>query len=189
MSTPTTQDQTNLSPIEQLMQGPQQPTSTPASQDSLSPIEKLMQSQASTSDPSQSGEITNDVGQKVIVPKDGESFSDTLKRAVQYHNSLTPRQQQAAMGAETATIPAKAAQTVAAAPVIGAGGTALLAAPGEVAAGVRAIPGVTNALLQNAEEKAAEWAGQYPHLIKLAGALGIPTSTAALLGWMYHKGK
>ena len=43
--------------------------------------------------PRKTGEITNDVGQKVIVPKDGESFSDTMKRAVAYHKSLTPEQQ------------------------------------------------------------------------------------------------
>jgi hypothetical protein len=50
-------------------------------------------------DPRKTGEITNDVGQKVIVPKEGESFSDTMKRAVAYHKSLTPEQQQAALDA------------------------------------------------------------------------------------------
>lgn len=30
--------------------------------------------QQTNNDPRQTGEITNDVGQKVIVPKDGESF-------------------------------------------------------------------------------------------------------------------
>ena len=145
-------------------------------------------SSAST-DPRQTGEIVNDVGQKVIVPKDDESFSDTVKRAVAYHKSLTPAQQQAALDAETATMPKKTAQTLGAAATIGVVGPALLAAPGEIAAGVRAIPGVTEALLQHAETKAAEWATQYPNLIGVAKALGIPASTAGLLGWLYHNTK
>ena len=146
--------------------------------------------QTSTSnDPRQTGEIMNDVGQKVIVPKDGEAFADTLKRAVAYHKSLTPEQQQAALDAETKTMPKKAAQTLGAAATIGVVGPALLAAPGEIAAGVRAIPGVTEALLQHAETKAAEWAAQYPNLIGVAKALGIPASTAGILGWLYHNAK
>lgn len=145
--------------------------------------------QQTSNDPRQTGEITNDVGQKVIVPKDGESFSDTLKRAVAYHKSLTPEQQQAALDAETKTMPKKTAQTLGAAATIGVVGPALLAAPGEIAAGVRAIPGVTEALLQHAETKAAEWAAQYPNLIGVAKALGIPASTAGILGWLYHNAK
>jgi hypothetical protein len=139
--------------------------------------------------PQQTGEITNDVGQKVIVPKDGESFQDTMKRAVQYHQSLTPEQRKAAINAETATIPKKAAQTIAAAPAIGAVGTAALAAPGEIVQGVRTIPGITDALLKHAETKAGEWAAQYPNLIGVAKALGVPTSVAAVLGWLYHNSK
>jgi hypothetical protein len=77
-------------------------------------------------DPRKTGEITNDVGLKVIVPKDGESFSDTMKRAVAYHKSLTPEQQQAALDAEAKTIPAKALEA-------GIGGP--LAAVGSYAAG------------------------------------------------------
>ena len=83
-------------------------------------------------DPRQTGEITNDVGQKVIVPKDGESFSDTMKRAVAYHKSLTPEQQQAALDAETKTIPAKAVEA-------GIGGP--LAAVGSYAAGAMGLAG------------------------------------------------
>lgn len=91
-----------------------------------------IQSDAQTSnDPRQTGEITNDVGQKVIVPKDGEAFADTLKRAVAYHKSLTPEQQQAALDAETKTMPKKAAQTLGAAATIGVVGPALLATAGE----------------------------------------------------------
>ena len=83
-------------------------------------------------DPRQTGEITNDVGQKVIVPKDGESFSDTMRRAVAYHKSLTPEQQKAALDAEAKTIPAKAVEA-------GIGGP--LAAVGTYAAGAMGIAG------------------------------------------------
>jgi hypothetical protein len=143
----------------------------------------------SETDPKKTGEITNDVGNKVIVPKDGEDFADTMKRAVAHYQSMTPEQRQSAINKETATIPGKAATVIGAAPVIGAGGAAALAAPGEVVQAVRAIPGITETLLQHAESKAAEWAAQYPHLISLAGKLGIPTSTAAVLGWLYHNSK
>ena len=55
--------------------------------------------------PGVTGEITNDVGNKIIVPKDGEDFGDTIKRAIAYHHSLTPQQQQEAQDKETATTP------------------------------------------------------------------------------------
>ena len=100
----------------------------------------------------QTGEITNDVGQKVIVPKDGESFQDTMRRAVQYHQSLTPEQQKAAINAETATIPKKAAQTIAAAPAIGFGGTAALAAPGEVINVAKMSPEALKAIQEMAKD-------------------------------------
>ncbi len=74
------------------------------------------------------GTIKNDVGNTVIVPKDGESFSDTMQRAAQQGKQTT----QAQVDAETATMPKKTAQTLVAAPFIGAGGAAALAAPGEV---------------------------------------------------------
>ena len=111
-----------------------------------------------TNNPQQTGEIVNDVGQKVIVPKEGESFSDTMKRAVQYHQSLTPEQRKAAINAETTTIPKKAAQTLAVAPAIGAGGTAALALPNEVA---QALPSV---LMHTTEGVKAlgTWASAHP---------------------------
>jgi len=95
-------------------------------------------------DPKKTGEITNDVGQKVIVPKgwgtgDEEPFAETLKRAVQYHQSLTPEQRQAAIDKETATIPKKTAQTLGAAATIGTLGPAALAVPGEIG---EAVPSV-----------------------------------------------
>src|SRR6185312_3849079 len=71
------------------------------------------------------GEQVNDVGNKVIVPKDGESFADTMKRAAAYGKTVTPAQ----INAEMKTAPKKAAQVLTAAPAIGATGAAALAVP------------------------------------------------------------
>jgi hypothetical protein len=76
------------------------------------------------------GEELNDVGNKVITPIEGESFSDTMKRAAAYGKTVTQSQ----INAEMRTAPKKVAQTLIAAPAIGLGGTAALAAPGEAAA-------------------------------------------------------
>ena len=70
---------------------------------------------------SHEGEQTNDVGNTVIVPKSGESFLDTIKRAGQYGKTVTPQQ----INAQMATAPKKVAQVLTAAPVIGAAGAAL----------------------------------------------------------------
>lgn len=99
------------------------------------------------------GQFRNDVGNTVIVPKlaqtqgllssllrnpQDESFADTMKRAAAYGRTVTPGQ----LNAEEATIPGKAATVLAAAPVIGFGGTAALAGPGELPGlGSRAIQG------------------------------------------------
>ena len=87
--------------------------------------------------PDQTGQVTNDVGNTVIVPKglgtgDEESFSDTIKRATQRSQSLTPQQRQAEIDKETATIPAKTAQTLGAAAGIGVAGPAALGGLGEL---------------------------------------------------------
>ena len=111
-----------------------------------------------TTDPRQTGEITNDVGLKVIVPKDGESFSDTMKRAVAYHKSLTPEQQQAALDAEAKTMPAKALEA-------GIGGP--LAAAGTYAAGAMlpvasaALPSVLMHTTEGVKALGA-WASAHP---------------------------
>jgi len=109
-------------------------------------------------DPRQTGEITNDVGQKVIVPKDGESFSDTVKRAVAYHKSLTPEQQQAALDAEAKTAPKKAIQTLGAAATIGAVGPAVMALPGEIA---EAVPSVLTHTIEGVKA-IGTWAAKNP---------------------------
>lgn len=113
---------------------------------------------SATNDPRKTGEIVNDVGQKVIVPKDGESFTDTLKRAVTYHKSLTPEQQKAALDAETKTIPKKTAQTLGAAATIGVVGPAMLAAPGELA---EAVPSVLTHTVEGVKAIGA-WAAKNP---------------------------
>jgi len=140
-----------------------------------------------SSSPDQSGQITNDVGNQVIVPKEGEDFSDTIKRAVAYNKSLTPQQRQAAIDKEAATIPEKANEVSAAAAGIGLAGPALLAAPGEVVGALKAIPGASEAVLRHLEEHAAAYAKAYPNLINLAGKLGIPTGIAGLLVYLAKK--
>src|SRR5579859_7541154 len=114
--------QPQLSPLEQLAQTPQ-PQATPASSSGLSPLEQLAQAPDATQAPP-SGEITNDVGNTVIVPKPGESFADTMARARAYGATVTQDQ----ISKEMATAPKKVATVLAAAPVIGAGGTAALTA-------------------------------------------------------------
>ncbi len=109
-------------------------------------------------DPRKTGEIVNDVGNKVIVPKDGESFADTMKRAVAYHNSLTPEQRQAAINKEVATMPRKTAETLGAAATIGAVGPAVLAIPGEVA---EALPSVLTHTVEGVKAVTA-WAAKNP---------------------------
>jgi|ERR1022692_194137 hypothetical protein len=73
----------------------------------------------------QEGEQKNDVGNTVIVPKDGESFADTMKRAAAQGKKTTPEM----VNKEIATMPEKAAQVIAAAPIAGAAGAAGLESP------------------------------------------------------------
>ena len=82
------------------------------------------------------GEATNDVGNTVIVPKPGESFSDTMKRAAAYGQTVTPEQ----INAEVATAPKKAG-TVALSALLGGA-----AVPATEAATAAYGPGVATAL-------------------------------------------
>jgi hypothetical protein len=139
-------------------------------------------------DPGKTGEITNDVGNTVIVPKDGESFSDTLKRAVAHNKAMTPEQQQAAIDKETATMPKKTAQTLGAAATIGAVGPALLAAPGEIvdASGALydlAVKHLAGNVLPGMEEEAAKakLLELAPKVYKAAKELGIAGTGLTLL--------
>ena len=154
-----------VSPLEQLEQqsAQAQPPSQAAPASNLSALEQLEQ-QSAKAKPQQappSGQVTNDVGNSVIVPKPGESFDDTMNRAAAYGQTVTPQQ----ISAETATIPGKAATVLAAAPAMGAAGTAALAAPGEIASGAEKLLQIS--------EKALEHLGEnYPQLTKLAAKLG-----------------
>lgn len=121
-----------LSPLEQLEQQSTQaqPSQQAAPSSNLSPLEQLEQTSAKPAQQARpSGQVTNDVGNTVIVPKDGESFADTMKRAAAQGQQTTPDQ----INKEVETIPGKAATVLAAAPAIGAAGAASLAAPGELA--------------------------------------------------------
>lgn len=119
---------TSPSPTVNLPEGyalEQQPSAQPQSSGGLPPGYSLEQPGQAPSTP---GEIKNDVGNTVIVPKDGESYLDTIKRAVAHSNSMTAEQHQAAFDKEVKTMPGKAATVLGAAPLIGAGGAASLAA-------------------------------------------------------------
>lgn len=104
--------------------------------------------------PRQSGEIVNDVGNKVIVPKDGESFADTMKRAAAHGKNVTQQE----FDNEVATMPGKAVTVLAAAPVIGAAGTAGGAAVNEVAT---ALPSVIPHTIAGVKA-VGEWAKANP---------------------------
>jgi hypothetical protein len=91
--------------------------------------------ESTSADPTITGEITNDVGNRVIVPKAGESFTDVMKRAAAAGKRTTP----AMLNKEEATIPTKAGQVLAAAPIAGAVGAATLALPGLAPEGAKAL--------------------------------------------------
>jgi hypothetical protein len=119
--------------------------------------------QAST-DPAITGEILNDVGNKVIVPKDGEEFSDTMARAVSHWKSLSPEQQQEAYQRETQPkdLTEKGAETMGAAALLGFGGGAALASPLELhaamSAGIKALlPALTAGTVY-----VGQWAQAHP---------------------------
>jgi len=78
------------------------------------------------------GEQTGDLGQKIIVPKPGESFTQTMQRAAAYGKTVTPQ----TLTAEEKTIPKKAAEVAVAAPAIGAALPAAEAGLGETLSGL-----------------------------------------------------
>lgn len=85
------------------------------------------------------GYLINDVGNKVIVPKQGEEFSDTLKRAVEHWKSLPKEEQQKQIGKEVATMPEKVPEALTGAALAGIAGPAALALPGEAVEGAKAL--------------------------------------------------
>lgn len=76
------------------------------------------------------GEVTNDVGNTVIVPKPGEPFADTMKRAAAYGQTVTPQQ----VNSELATVPKKSATVALSALLGGAAAPAAMAGVGELTA-------------------------------------------------------
>lgn len=80
--------------------------------------------------PDASGQVTNDIGKTVIVPKDGESFADTMDRAIAQGKKTTQQD----INDELKTAPKKVAETLVAAPAIGAAGAAAIAGTGEAGA-------------------------------------------------------
>lgn len=86
-------------------------------------------------DASTTGQMTDEAGKTVIVPKEGESFDETMSRAVEQGKKTTPQDIQDEMKG----MPGKVAETMAAAPAIGFGGTAAIAGAGEVGNAVKAV--------------------------------------------------
>jgi hypothetical protein len=72
-----------------------------------------------------SGRQKNYAGLDEIVPKEGESFSDTMRRAIEYGKTVTPDQLHQQAHADWKVAPAVAA----AAPLIGAAGAGAIAGP------------------------------------------------------------
>lgn len=89
------------------------------------PFEEPLVSEKAENHNASTGQITNDVGNQVIVPKDGESFSDTMKRAAVQGQKTTPDQINSELASVPGKLPALAAGVVgasAAVPTIAAGG-------------------------------------------------------------------
>jgi hypothetical protein len=126
------------------------------------PVGAVSADQASPADPSSTGELTNDVGETVIVPKDGESFQDTVKRAVARNRSLSPQHLQNSIDKEMATAPEKVLETLGAAAGIGVAAPALLAAPMEVYSAIGTGLKVLPAALEAGAKGVSEWAAANP---------------------------
>jgi hypothetical protein len=173
---------TQPSPLDQLeqQQAPQQSPAANNSSSNISPLEQLEQQQAPASATPQTGEVTNDVGNTVIVPKDGESFTDTVNRAITHQKSMTPQQQQTAIDAEMKTAPKKAAETLAASAGIGIGGPAALAALGEGGSALYelAVNHLAGSVLPGMEGVAAraKLLEMAPKVLEAATKLGIGTA-------------
>lgn len=147
----------------------QQQTQAPVS-GSL-PWEEAAQQQAP---PDTSGTTTNDSGSTVIIPRAGESFDETMRRAAAFGQTAEAKSQ-AQKESTPQNLGTKAAETLAAAPAIGAAGTAALAGVGE--AGQAGI-GAAEKVLQISEQALEHLAENYPQLTKLATKLGYGAGAA-----------
>ena len=111
------------------------------------------------------------------VPKDGESFADTLERGVALGKQRQQNgTQQQAIDKEAATIPTKAAQTLGAAATTGLVGPALLALPGELSE--LAIKHLAGNVLPGMEEEAAKakLAEMAPKALQIIKEWALPVS-------------
>jgi hypothetical protein len=175
MATPSVTPNTNGNPFNQplnseLQESQQRQAATVAASPNGNPFdEPLASEKADATLTHPSGEITNDVGNTVIVPKDGESFSDTMKRAAAQGQKTTPDQ----INREVATMPGKTAETLGAAATIGAGGAALIGTAGSPSA----LGATESGLLDNVGEPVVKAA--VDHLANLTKIV----QAAKNLGW------
>lgn len=95
------------------------------------------------SDPTDTGEQKNEIGKTIIVPKENEDFTDTMKRAAAQGKKTTQKDIDDEMVTAVDHTDAqgnfhvgKAAQVLAAAPAIGVAGAAGLAGAGEAGAAI-----------------------------------------------------
>jgi hypothetical protein len=194
MSTaPLTIDESTITPLAKLEPAPTNAAPTPSGQpltideSTIKPLTELGSPSTSTSDVVR-GEVKNDVGNTVIVPKEGEDFADTMRRAAAQGKKTTPEQIQA----EEKTMPGKAATVLAAAPAIGAVGSALdLAGTTAIEAAPSVMKEISRQALEYADGKAevanealAKFRSAYPELSKLVTKLGFG-KTAGTLGLGY----
>lgn len=123
--------------------------------DQLAYINHLKGTAQPDNQPVQAGEQLNDVGNKVITPKDGEDFSATVQRAVKLGKARQAAgTEQSVINKETATIPSKTAQTLGTAAAAGIAGPAALALPGEI--------GTSLASMTSAVKAVGAWAEAHP---------------------------
>lgn len=168
----------------------------PAQQQAATSLSSLPAGYSIESSPDQSGEATNDVGATVIVPKDGESYADTVQRAIA-RAKQNPDAVQADIAKEATpkNLATKSAETLGAAAGIGVMGPATLAAVGE--AGAAASDYALKVIGSLPKEGAVSWleqhgsgllgmAARHPEVMKLAARLGIDAATLLLGGKALH---
>jgi hypothetical protein len=169
----------------ELQEHQQQQAATVQSSPNGNPFDEPLLSEKLEAQAKQAGQVSNDVGNTVIIPKDGESFADTMQRAAAYGKTVTPQQ----VNAELKSAPAKTATVLAAAPAIGAAGTAALAAPGELVD--LAIKHLAGNVLPGMEEQAAraKLAQIAPKALQIVKEWALPTSAIGGLLKLLSMGK
>ena len=112
------------------------------------------------------GQMTNDVGNPVVVPLPGESFENTMKRARDRFQSLSSEEQQQEIARETRPkdLAIKTGAALGGAATAGIAGPALLAIPGEAASAAltRLLPALTRGVVA-----VGDWAEANPTAAKM----------------------